>query len=81
MMAIVNKRLNRLPTWQFALIWAGSLALGFVVAGCINQLVAGRLNLSFLVSYGVVFTIASTTAATWSRQRRRQRAGDKRLRR
>jgi hypothetical protein len=72
-MVIVNKWLDHLPTWQFALVWASCLVLGFVVAGCVDQLVAGHLNLSFIVGYGVVSTVLSTSAGTWSRRRRHLR--------
>jgi hypothetical protein len=75
----MNKWLDKLPSWQFALLYASCLLLAVVVAGCVNWLVAGHLNLSFLVGYGVIFTIGTTSAATWSRHRRHRRAERRQL--
>jgi len=75
----MNKWLDKLSSWQFALLYASCLFVAFAVAGCINWLAAGHLSLSFLVGYGVVFIIATTSAATWSRRRRHERAGRSQL--
>jgi hypothetical protein len=68
-MTIVNMWLDRLSNWQFVVVVASCLVLGFVVEGCVNVLVTGHLNLSFFVIFGVVYTVALTSGAAWSRWR------------
>jgi hypothetical protein len=70
----MNKWLDQLNAWQFAFVYASCLLLAFVIAGIIVRLAAGHVNLSYLVGYGVVATVAITSAATWARQRRHRRA-------
>ena len=74
MMTRMNKWMDRLPTWQFVLVWACALVLSFAAVAGISQWASGRLNLPFLLGYGVVYILLSTTAAAWSRQRRHRRA-------
>jgi hypothetical protein len=74
MMTRMNNWMDRLPTWQFVLVWACALVLSFAAVAGISQWTSGNLSLPFLLGYGVVYILLSTTAAAWSRQRRHRRA-------
>lgn len=76
-MASVNRWLDRLPAWQFALVYGGCIELAFVIAGSFSA-IRGHLGLTFVLLYGIIFTSATTSAAVWGRQRRHRRALNKR---
>jgi hypothetical protein len=76
-MSCVNRWMDRLSIWQFALVWASALGAGFVIVGCISLWAIGRLKLSFLLGYGAVYIAGTTTAATWDRQRRLRRIAER----
>ena len=80
MMMTVNVWLDRLSNWQFVVVAATCLVVSFAVAGGIVRLVTGHLNLSFLVPYGVIYTVLITSGLAWRRWKRDQSRGGLRRR-
>jgi hypothetical protein len=68
--------MERLGTWQFAVLWGMSLlALTFLGGALIEWLLKARINYSFLVPYSFVFALASAIPATIRQRSRRLRRG------
>jgi len=69
MMMTVNMWLDRLSNWQFVVVAATCLVVSLAAVGCVLQLVTGHVNLSFLVPFGVVYTVLMTSGLAWKRWR------------
>lgn len=68
-MRIVSAWLDGLSNWQFVVVFASCLVLGFAIAICVEALITGHVNLSVLVGFGVIYTVVFTSLSAWKRWR------------
>ena len=73
----MNRWMERLGSWGFAIFWAMSILVLIIPAGAlIEWLSKGAIDFSFLVPYSFTFALASAVAATIARRYRRSKRED-----
>ena len=71
---LMNGWLERLSTWQFAVFWGVCMFLSVDLAGALVQwLMRGRFDITFLVTYGLVFAVVTGIPATIKHRSRHPR--------
>lgn len=61
---LVGNWLERRPTWQFALVWGGLMALTVIVGeAAVQWLWHGHLNFSYLLGSAIGVMLAASIAA------------------
>jgi hypothetical protein len=66
----VNRRIDHLARWQFALFYFSASLVAVVVGGIGLESLIGRVDTARVVGFGAVFSAAQTVTAIWWRQRR-----------
>jgi hypothetical protein len=69
-MGAVNRWLDGLASWQFAVFCVSTSLAGYAALGTIIWLTARHPDLGLMAGYAAFSTILSTAVATWSRHRR-----------
>jgi len=65
----VRRWFERLSNWQFVAALATVLILAIAIVDCITALIFRQLDLTFLVTSGVLWTVAVTSVRAWARWR------------